>query len=224
MKKKCVAIVSGGMDSITLYYHLKKEGYAVHLLSFDYGSKHNKKELPFVKKNVDRVGDEEDVCLTVPLSFIGEHFNSALLAASDEAIPDGHYTHETMKSTVVPFRNGIMLSIAVGYAESIGADKVFLGSHAGDHTIYPDCREEFTKAISKAASLGTYVGVEIISPFNNISKTEVCAYGESIGVPYELTWSCYKGGDIHCGTCGTCVERKEAFADSGVEDPTEYLR
>jgi len=195
---KGVAIVSGGMDSITMYHYLKSKGWDLDVLSFDYGSKHNAKELALVKGHIGR-----DKHIVIPLEFISKYFNSSLLKGQDD-IPEGHYEDESMKSTVVPFRNGIMLAIAVGYAESIGASEVFLGSHAGDHAIYPDCRPDFTKAISEAARLGTYDGIKIVSPFNELTKGDIVKLGTGLNVDYSKTWTCYKGLDKACGKCGSC--------------------
>lgn len=208
---KSVLIVSGGMDSITLLYDKRPS----HALSFDYGSKHNTKELEFAREHCQALGIEHHV---ISLSFIGELFSSSLLKTGGD-IPEGHYADESMKSTVVPFRNGIMLAIAVGYAESIGAEVVYLGSHAGDHAIYPDCRPEFNTAIQEAARLGTYIGVRIEAPYSDIDKRGIALIGKSLGVPYERTWTCYKGQARHCGRCGSCTERKEALLGF---DETEY--
>ena len=137
-------------------------------------------------------------------------------------IPEGHYEDVSMKQTVVPFRNGIMLSIATGYAESQGAEMLVIAAHAGDHAIYPDCREDFMKAMGEAMRLGTYATIVLFRPFIRSTKADICDKGQQLGVDYSKTWSCYKGGVIHCGKCGTCVERREAFKVSGVPDPTEY--
>jgi 7-cyano-7-deazaguanine synthase len=158
----------------------------------------------------------------IPLGFIGEHFASDLLQSGGE-IPDGHYEEETMKQTVVPFRNGIMLAIAAGLAESQGAEGLVIAAHAGDHAIYPDCRETFMQAMADAMKFGTYAGVQLIRPFIATDKAGIAALGHKLGVDYAQTWTCYKGGDIQCGTCGTCVERREAILMAGVPDPTEYL-
>ena len=187
--KNSAIIVSGGMDSITLLYDHKDE---IALgISFDYGSNHNAREIPFAKIHCERLGIKH---ITINLDFMHQYFKSSLLDGA-EAIPEGHYADDNMKSTVVPFRNGIMLAIAIGIAESNNLDQVFIANHGGDHTIYPDCRPEFINAIDAAATAGTY---------NN------------------ETWSCYKGGEVHCGKCGTCVERKEALAEAGIEDKTIY--
>lgn len=216
MKKETAIIVSGGMDSITLLYDKKNEiGLA---LSCNYGSNHNGKEIPLAKMHCERLGIPH---IVIDLAFVAQYFKSSLLEGA-EAVPEGHYTAENMKSTVVPFRNGIMLAIAAGVAESKGMRRVILASHSGDHAIYPDCRPEFTAAMNDAVRLGTQNGIEIVAPYNNISKTDIARIGKRLGIDYTETWSCYKGGEKHCGKCGTCVERKEALHDAGIEDLTEY--
>ena len=150
-----------------------------------------------------------------------DYFKSSLLEG-DAAIPEGHYADENMKSTVVPFRNGIMLSIACGIAESNGLHKVMIANHGGDHSIYPDCRPEFINAMSSAMQNGTYEHIEIFAPYTNISKGDIARHGKALGIDYSETWSCYRGGDKHCGKCGTCVERHEALLEAGIDDPTEY--
>jgi len=214
MKKK-VIIISGGMDSVTLlHWAVKEYGVsALSALSFDYGSKHNSKELPLASKQCQRLDVSH---IVIKLNF--DRFESNLLTTGGD-IPEGHYEEENMKQTVVPFRNGILLSYAAGYAESMGADEVMLGSHAGDRAIYPDCREEFTQAMNLAVTLGTYNRVKIVSPFNTWTKGEIVKWGSESGVPYEDTWSCYKGKDEHCGRCGTCVERTESFFENNLRDP-----
>ena len=214
--KTSVIIVSGGMDSITLLYD-KKDEIALGI-SFDYGSNHNAREIPFAKMHCERLGIEH---IIIPLDFMHQYFKSSLLQGAD-AIPEGHYADANMKSTVVPFRNGIMLAIAVGIAESRNLTKVLIANHGGDHTIYPDCRPEFISAIDAAASAGTYVKVKVCAPYTNITKTDIAAIGKRLGIDYTETWSCYKGGEKHCGKCGTCVERKEALKGAGIEDNTEY--
>lgn len=210
-------IVSGGMDSITLL-HERKDTIAL-AVSFDYGSNHNAREIPFARLHCQRLGIRHVV---IPLAFMQQYFKSSLLEGAD-AIPDGHYADSNMKSTVVPFRNGIMLSIAVGIAESNSLRRVLIANHGGDHAIYPDCRPEFITAIDAAAKAGTYVDVAIEAPYTNISKTDIARRGKSLAIDYSETWSCYKGGQVHCGTCGTCVERKEALREAGIADPTVYL-
>ena len=155
------------------------------------------------------------------VDFMGQYFRSSLLAGS-EAIPEGQYADENMKSTVVPFRNGIMLAIATGMAESHDLQYVMMANHGGDHTIYPDCRPEFVEAFDSAAHAGTYNGVRLLSPYCHLTKGQIAARGKELGIDYAETWSCYKGGEKHCGRCGTCVERREALAEAGIPDPTEY--
>jgi len=215
---KVIALVSGGMDSVASLYDAHREHEVLAALSFDYGSKHNPQEIPFAKKHAAQLGLPHH---TVRLDFVNELFESNLLS-SGGAIPDGHYEEATMKQTVVPFRNGIMLSIAAGFAESVGASAVVIAAHAGDHAIYPDCREEFMQSIGDAIRLGTYAGIQVLRPFIHLTKAQIAAQGHSLGVDFAQTWSCYKGGAIHCGTCGTCVERREAFTLAGLMDPTDY--
>ena len=217
MTKDSLIIVSGGMDSITLLYD-RKDSIAL-ALSFDYGSNHNSREIPYAQLHCQRLGIRH---IVIPLDFMHQYFTRSLLEGA-EAIPDGHYADENMKSTVVPFRNGIMLSVAIGIAESNGLKKVLIANHGGDHAIYPDCRPDFISAINKAAMSGTYLNVEVDAPYTNISKTDIARRGLALGIDYSETWSCYKGGAVHCGTCGTCVERKEALHDAGIDDKTEYI-
>ena len=214
--KDSVIIVSGGLDSITLLYD-KAETIAL-AISFDYGQNHSRKELPYAEYHCQKLGIPH---ITIPLTFMHQYFKSSLLEGA-EAIPEGHYEEENMKSTVVPFRNGIMLAIATGIAESHELKRVYIANHGGDHTIYPDCRPEFIDAMDKATSAGTFVDVRVEAPYTNISKADIVRRGDALGIDYAKTWSCYKGSEMHCGKCGTCVERKEAFADAGVKDPTKY--
>ncbi len=213
-----IVVLSGGMDSATALWLAHREGLDIQALTFDYGSKHNDREFAHAKLLCDRL----EIPLTrVALPFIGEHFKSDLLKSGGE-IPEGHYADPSMKRTVVPFRNGIMLSIAVGYAESVGATEVIIANHFGDHAIYPDCRLAFIKHFGAAAQAGTYAPVSVRSPFCVMDKATIARIGSLLGVPYEMTYSCYKGGEKHCGKCGTCFERKEAFQKAGLDDPTEY--
>ena len=214
--KDSVIIVSGGMDSITLLYD-KKEEIAL-AVTFDYGSNHNAKETAWAKMHCERLKIKH---IVIQLDFMHKYFISSLLEGAD-AIPEGHYADENMKSTVVPFRNGIMLSIAAGIAESNGLKKVLIANHGGDHSIYPDCRPEFIKAMNEATENGTYENVSICAPYTNITKADIARIGKRLGIDYSETWSCYKGGEKHCGKCGTCIERKEALALAGIEDKTEY--
>ena len=214
--KDSVIIVSGGMDSTTLLYDRRDE--IALAISFDYGSNHNAREIAYAKIHCKRLGIEH---ITIPLDFMHKYFRSSLLEGAD-AIPEGHYADENMKSTVVPFRNGIMLAVAAGVAESRNLTKLLIANHGGDHTIYPDCRPEFISAMDSATNAGTYVGVRVVAPYTNITKGDIARIGKKLGIDYAETWSCYKGGEKHCGKCGTCVERKEALAYAGIEDTTEY--
>ena len=216
---KVVVLCSGGMDSVTALHWARREQAVVAAVSFDYGAKHNHREIPFAAAHAAALGVRHEV---VRLDFVEQMFASDLLK-SGGAIPDGHYEEKIMKQTVVPFRNAIMLSIACGFAESMGAEGLVIAARGGDHAIYPDCREDFMRAMGDAMKLGTYAGIQLSRPFITMTKAKIVAVGARLGVDFARTWSCYKGGAIHCGTCGTCVERREAFLEAGVPDPTEYL-
>lgn len=206
-------IVSGGMDSVTLLHEMKDD--ISHVLNFTYGSKHNKRETLYAEQHALQLGK----CFKrIDLGFIGETFQSDLLLTGGP-VPHGHYADESMRSTVVPFRNGIMLSIAAGFAESNGCDSVVLANHFGDHAIYPDCRMGFCIAMGSAIKLGTYAGVDLQAPYCEITKRDIALRGYMLGLDYAQTYSCYEGGELHCGKCGTCVERKEALQGF---DPTKY--
>lgn len=215
---KVVVLCSGGMDSVTALHWARAHHEVRAVLSFDYGAKHNHCEIPFAAEHAKTVGAPHQV---IPLDFIGQLFASDLLKSGGE-IPEGHYADENMKRTVVPFRNGIMLAAAAGFAESADAAGLVIAAHAGDHTIYPDCREDFMRAMGDAIRLGTYAGVQVLRPFITLTKGQIAAEGARLGVDFARTWSCYKGGAVHCGKCGTCVERREAFQQSGLPDPTSY--
>ena len=215
---KVVVLLSGGMDSVTAFHDALRVHEVVAGLSFDYGAKHHGRELPMAAWHCMQAGVPH---LTVPLCFVAEEFSSDLLKTGGE-IPEGHYAAESMKSTVVPFRNGIMLSVAAGFAESSGAEGIVIAAHAGDHAIYPDCREEFLEPMAEAICAGTYAHIELLRPFVAMDKAAIACRGAELGVDFFRTWSCYKGGEVHCGTCGTCVERREAFLLAGVFDPTAY--
>lgn len=214
--KDSILILSGGMDSVTLL-HSEKNRIAL-AVSFDYGSNHNSREIECARKQCEILDIPH---LVIGLDFMGKYFESSLLSGAD-AIPEGHYADSNMKSTVVPFRNGIMLSIACGLAESRGLKHVMMANHGGDHAIYPDCRPGFVNAMSLAMKEGTYDGITIEAAFTNITKADIARLGHSLGVDYSLTYSCYKGHEKHCGKCGTCVERREAFEEAGIPDPTVY--
>lgn len=214
--KDSILIFSGGMDSTTMLYEYKDR--IALALSFDYGSKHNAKELECASYHCTLLGIEHVV---IPLAFMQQYFKSSLLKGGED-IPEGNYDDENMKSTVVPFRNGIMLAVAAGMAESNGLKYVMMANHGGDHAIYPDCRPEFVDSMSRAISAGTYEHLSILAPYTNITKTDIALRGKQLGIDYGHTWSCYKGGDKHCGKCGTCTERREALREAGIIDTTEY--
>ena len=215
---KVVVLCSGGMDSVTALYWARSVHEIVAVASFDYGAKHNHRELPYAAEHAAKLGLRHEV---IPLDFVNRLFASDLLK-SGGAIPEGHYAAENMKQTVVPFRNAIMLSIACGLAESVGAEGLVIAAHTGDHTIYPDCREDFMQAMGETMRLGTYAQVQLLRPFIAKTKGQIAAEGARLGVDFARTWSCYKGGAVHCGQCGTCVERREAFSEAGLVDPTVY--
>lgn len=217
-KMKAVVLLSGGMDSVTCLYHVAKSQEIMGTVSFDYGSKHNLREIPFAYHHSEKLRIPHVV---IPLSFIAQYWRSSLVSRDIE-IPEGHYEDTSMKKTVVPFRNGIMLSIATGYTESMGGDLLVIAAHAGDHAIYPDCREDFMRSMGEAMRLGTYAQIGLYRPFIKLTKADICKRGYELGVDFAQTWSCYKGGVLHCGKCGTCVERREAFILAGIEDPTAY--
>lgn len=214
-KKDCIIILSGGMDSTTLLYEYQDR--IARAITFDYGSNHAKREIPCAEYHCRLLGIPHQI---IPLPFFS-FFHSSLLEGAD-AIPEGGYQEESMKSTVVPFRNGIMLSIAAGLAESDGLKNILIANHFGDHAIYPDCRRNFIEAMREAIQAGTYEGITILAPYTDITKDEIARHGAALGVDYSRTYSCYKGGENHCGKCGTCVERKEAFLLAGIPDPTKY--
>ncbi len=210
---KALLIYSGGLDSTTLLHEYRQD--IALAVTFDYGSKHGAREIACAVDNCRRLGVRH---LVIPLSFMGQYFKSSLLQGGED-IPEGSYADENMRSTVVPFRNGIMLAVAAGLAESYGLDTVLLANHSGDHAIYPDCRPEFVAAFDEAVRTGTYEGIRVVSPYCHLSKRDIALRGKDLGVDYSRTYSCYKGGEKHCGKCGTCVERKEALAGF---DPTVY--
>ena len=218
-RRRVVVLVSGGMDSVTLLHHMARESTVVAGLTFDYGAKHNAREIPYAAFHCRQLGIRHEIA---SLDFMERLFRSDLLR-SGGTVPDGHYTAASMKQTVVPFRNGILLAIAAGVAESVDAQAVALAAHTGDHVIYPDCRPDFMKAMGEAIHLGTDAGIELDRPFLSLDKGGIARRAHALGVDLQATWSCYKGGEIHCGRCGTCVERREAFQQAGLRDPTNYL-
>lgn len=214
--KDSIIVLSGGLDSTTLLYEYQSR--IALAVSFDYGSNHNQRELAFAALHCERLGIKH---LIIPLDFIHQYFHSSLLSGA-EAVPEGNYDDENMRSTVVPFRNGIMLAVAAGLAEDNGLQQIMMANHAGDHAIYPDCRPSFVQAMDSAVQAGTYKGVRLFTPYTNLTKADIARRGKALGIDYSETWSCYKGGEHHCGKCGTCTERIEALREAGVEDKTVY--
>ena len=214
---KVVVIYSGGMDSFTVLNRAIKDGKQVYALSFDYGQKHVK-ELDFAANVCKELGISHKV---VDISAINQLIASSSLT-SDAEIPEGHYQEESMKSTVVPNRNMILLSLAVGYAVSVEASQVYYGAHSGDHAIYPDCRPEFVEKMNDVCQIANYEPVEIFSPYLTQSKIDILTDGISMGLDYGKSWTCYNGREKACGKCGACQERLEAFEKNNATDPLEY--
>ena len=217
MTNKVVVIYSGGMDSFTVLNRAVKDGKQVFALSFDYGQRH-----------VKELACASSVCRALHINhkIIDISAINQILAGSsltdDIDIPEGHYEAENMKSTVVPNRNMILLSLAVGYAVSVGASQVYYGAHSGDHAIYPDCRPEFVAKMNNVCQIANYEAVEIFSPYLNVTKSAILADGIAMGLRYDETWTCYNGREKACGKCGACQERLEAFADNNCVDPLLY--
>ncbi|MFN3701764.1 MAG: 7-cyano-7-deazaguanine synthase QueC [Alphaproteobacteria bacterium] len=218
---KTLLICSGGLDSVTLAYKTAHEHELSGLLSFDYGQRH-KKELGFAAQAAQDLGVPHYIS---DISGIGALLSGSALTEEGIAVPDGHYAEETMKITVVPNRNAIMLAIAYGIAAAKGLEAVGAAFHGGDHFIYPDCRPDFAKAfqLMQNHALEGLAQITLYTPFLERSKADIVRNGAQLGVPFVQSWSCYKGGERHCGRCGTCVERQEAFALAGVPDPTDYI-
>jgi len=214
--EKCVLIYSGGLDSTTLLYYLKDK-YDIQALSFNYGQRH-KKELECATKITRKINVYHKI---VDISTIKDLISVGAITGGG-IVPHGNYSRESQKQTIVPNRNAIMLTIATGYAVTIGVRKVFYAAHYSDRAVYPDCRKEFVEAINTAMRIGNDDQVEILAPFVQMTKAEIVLLGDTLCVPFEETWSCYEGREIHCGICGTCFERKEAFYIAGVRDPTKY--
>lgn len=216
---KTLVICSGGLDSVSLAYKVAAEHELVGLISFDYGQRH-KKEVGYAARAAERLGVPHDL---IDMTAIGTFLTGSALT-DDVDVPDGHYAEDNMKVTVVPNRNAIMLAVAFGVAAAKDAEAVATAVHGGDHFIYPDCRPGFIEAFQKMqdAALEGYADVKLYTPFVHVPKSEIVVEGAKVNTPFADTWSCYKGGEKHCGRCGTCVERREAFHLAGVEDPTEY--
>ncbi|NRB17118.1 MAG: 7-cyano-7-deazaguanine synthase QueC [Rhodobacteraceae bacterium] len=216
---KTLVICSGGLDSVSLAHKVAAEQELVGLISFDYGQRH-KKELKFAERAADRLDVPFEL---IDMRHIGQFLSGSALT-DDVDVPDGHYAEDSMKVTVVPNRNAIMLAIAFGVAAAKQADAVAAAVHGGDHFIYPDCRPDFIDAfqVMQDKALDGYASVKLYTPFVHVPKSAIVTEGARHNTPFADTWSCYKGGDLHCGRCGTCVERREAFDLAGVSDPTLY--
>lgn len=210
MAKDSLLILSGGMDSTTMLHEFKNSiGLAVN---FNYGALQNAREAQCARRQCAMLGIE---LIEIDLAFMGKYFDSALLRSAED-VPEGSYADANMTSTVVPFRNGIMLSIAAGLAESRGLKRVMMANHGGDHAVYPDCRPGFVDAMNAAIKAGTYAGIELRAPYTGLTKADIARRGKELGVDYSLTYSCYKGGEKHCGKCATCIERRQALAAAGI--------
>ncbi|SER82449.1 7-cyano-7-deazaguanine synthase QueC [Rhizobium sp. NFR03] len=216
---KTLVVCSGGLDSVTLAHHVARDHHLAGLLSFDYGQRH-RRELAFAAEAAQRLRVPHYL---IDIGPIGAHLTGSALT-DDIAVPDGHYAEETMKATVVPNRNAIMLTIAFGLAAAQGLDAVAVAVHGGDHFIYPDCRPDFIRSFQTMQNhaLDGYAAVTLYAPYVERSKADIVTDGAGNGTPFARTWSCYKGGEAHCGRCGTCVERREAFHLAGIPDPTLY--
>lgn len=220
---RTVVVASGGLDSTVLAYKLFDGDQRLMLVSFDYGQRHGR-ELEAAAGIAATLGVPHEL---VDLASLGGLLAGSALTDSSVAVPDGPYTDASLATTVVPNRNAILLSVAVGIAAARGATRVAFGAHAGDHAVYPDCRAAFVTAFDRVARLGTDSAtaepVGVIAPFASWTKADIVALGAELGVPFRNTWSCYRGGSAHCGTCATCVERRDAFVLAGVPDSTPYL-
>lgn len=215
---KIVVVYSGGMDSFTLINFALKQDHEVSAISFDYGQKH--------RKELDSARDfckSRSISLEVSnISGIKPLLKGSALTDNIE-VPRGHYEDQTMKMTVVPNRNMIMISLSIAYAISIDFEEVWYGAHSGDHSIYPDCRPEFLESVNKTSKLANYESIEIRAPFINLSKSEILSKGLGMNLDYSQTWTCYEGKVQACGKCGACVERLEAFEANNEKDPIEYF-
>lgn len=224
MTKKVVALLSGGLDSAVMAFELCARGRELILLSFNYEQRHSKElgcaariaSMPFIRNHSEHY--------VIDLRSVGILLKGSALTDPSVEVPQGHYADESMRSTVVPNRNAIFLSIAFGIAAAHGAESVAYAAHAGDHPIYPDCRPEFVVAfeLMEMLAMAGYAAVRLETPFIYMTKDKIVKHGDRMFVPFGDTWSCYEGGELHCGRCGTCVERKEAFQLAGVMDPTKY--
>jgi len=219
MANKVVVVYSGGMDSYTVLHNAIASGADVHALSFNYGQKHDKELVIAAQVCLELNISHKVVDITAINSLMA---GSSLTIDSEDDIPEGDYENANMKSTVVPNRNMVLISMAIAYAVSLEADKVYYGAHAGDHDIYPDCRPEFVEAMNAVSLIANYQAVEIIAPFLKSSKADILAAGIKMGLDYSKTWTCYNGREKACGKCGSCLERLESFTKHGLTDPISY--
>lgn len=219
MNQRVVVVHSGGLDSTVLLYHLLSTGHSVRALSVDYGQRHLIQEMAAAEVICARLGVERRVLdLTALVGFFG---NNALTTAGI-ALPEGEYATETIGLTAVPNRNMVLLSVGIAWAASLGFDSVAFGAHGGTHTNYPDCKLPFVEAMDRVAQVCDFRPIRVLAPFVNRVKADIVRRGAELGVPFELTWSCYAGGKTHCGRCGTCVDRRLAFESAVIADPTRY--
>ena len=215
---KSVIIYSGGLDSTVLLHKLSSEHAAAEAVSINYGQRHAK-ELEFARLNCQKLGVKFNL---IDLSSLNSIFGNCALTNKNVAVPEGDYAEGNIALTVVPNRNMIMLSIAAARAMALGCGSVAYAAHSGDHALYPDCTNEFANALAGAIRLADARKIELLRPFINLDKSQIVRLGAGLGVDFSLTWSCYKGGAKHCGKCSTCRERRQAFIEAGVPDPTEY--
>jgi|TARA_B110000438_G_scaffold303165_1_gene363478 7-cyano-7-deazaguanine synthase len=213
-----ILVYSGGLDSFTLLNQAMDMGHDVSTISFDYGQKH-KKELDCVKRFCLEKAIDHKI---IDISSIKEIFSGSSLT-DDLDIPKGHYEDESMQSTVVPNRNMILISLALGFAVTKEATEVWFGAHSGDHAIYPDCRPEFVEKMDAVAKIANYSPIAVKAPYISKSKSEILEIGLSLNLDYSFTWTCYEGKELACGSCGACHERLESFSDHNVTDPIQYL-
>jgi 7-cyano-7-deazaguanine synthase len=217
-----VSLLSGGLDSTVLLFHLLDQGHVVTPLLVHYGQRHARELDAAIR--ICRLIDQDLTCQMADLQALAPMLAGSSQTSPEIDVPEGHYTDLSMKATVVPNRNMLMLACAIACAVSRHAQVVAYAAHAGDHPIYPDCRPAFIEAMTQAARVCAWEPIELWAPFQSMSKTDIVRHGARLGVPFGDTWSCYKGQALHCGQCGTCVERQEAFLLAGVHDPTEYRR
>jgi len=218
--KKAVVLLSGGLDSTVLLYNMVKD-FECYPLTVSYGQRHEKEVLAARTVCMARTRDLLVRWTWLNLEVLKEFLPSALTGVGE--VPRGHYETESMKLTVVPNRNMILLAIAAGYAQGLGAGTVAYAAHQGDRAVYPDCRPEFVTSVAETTRLGTGDAVVLYAPFVHMTKAEIVKLGAKLHVPFPKTWSCYEGGPLHCGVCGTCTERREAFRLAGVYDSTKYV-